>query len=282
MAANARRIAAGTRKGGLRIIADRQNTKSRVPHAPFFFVNICGIIFIYDLHHREWWFVIYFREHELLQTPSLTIAQLNQFLLDRLGHAMSRHRALHVLGVTHTVAMLAALHGMDSGQAALAALLHDQSKELHPEEIRNDLKRRGVPIPREDLEFPRIWHGLHAAVWGREERGSDGVEIFQAVSLHSTADAAVKPLTLALFIADFCEPGRHLESAPAVFAMAKQDLAEAFRMAMLCKLKHMARKKTFKLHPRALRAAQAYLPRGSWEMMLPGGVRQAWQWTQEQ
>ncbi len=170
---------------------------------------------------------------------------------------MSERRLLHVLGVSHVMVTLAAAHRLDIAAAALVALLHDMSKDLAPDEIAADLDRLGQAIPDEDHDHPRVWHGLHAAAWARERWGLDG-ELFEAVALHTTADAGVGPLTCALYIADVCEPGRHNPHAAEILEGARADLEEGFRQALAHKLRHVAHKRGT-LHPRSLRAMTHWL-----------------------
>lgn len=181
-----------------------------------------------------------------------------QSLLDRARRGLDPQRMIHVLGVTHTVMALAALHQIDLTDAALAGLLHDQSKSLPPEQIRHELQQMGYELPPEDLDFPHTWHGLHAAAYARQHLGLDRPEVFEAVNLHTTADAGVGPLTKALFIADLCEPNRKFKEAAEILKTARRDLDEGFRQAMMHKMRHVANKKKAKLHPRAVRALKAY------------------------
>lgn len=164
----------------------------------------------------------------------------------------------HVLGVTHTVMALAAVHQIDLTDAALAGLLHDLSKEIPPGQLREELRQMGWELPPDDADFPNTWHGLHAAVYASRHLGLDRPEVFEAVNLHTTADAGVGPLTKALFIADLCEPGRTIKEGPAILKAAHKNLDEGFRQAIVHKMRHVVNKKKSTLHPRAVRALKAY------------------------
>jgi predicted HD superfamily hydrolase involved in NAD metabolism len=173
---------------------------------------------------------------------------------------MTHKRLLHVLGVTHTLAALAAGHGLGVERGALTGLLHDQSKEFTPEAIRKDLERWGVEIPPEDLDHPKVWHGLHAAHWARVELGVEDPEVLEAVTLHTTSDADAGPLTRAIYVSDFCEPGRSNPEAPAIRRIARDDLDEAYRRVLAAKTRHMLARRGFVLHPRSRRALVQWLP----------------------
>lgn len=184
---------------------------------------------------------------------------LFQLLLDRARTRMSERRLLHVIGVTHVMGVLAEIHNLSRDAAILAALVHDQSKELAPDNIEQDLHRMGEPLADVDRDFPRVWHGLHAAAWARHELGIRDDEVLEATALHSTTDAEICALTKALYIADIVEPGRHNPSAWDLFDAARNDLDEGFRRALIYKTRFMIEQQHAKLHPRSLRALSAYV-----------------------
>jgi len=191
-------------------------------------------------------------------SQNLPHSQAIQFLLDRARRMLGPRRMQHVLGVTHTAMALAAVHRLDVADVALVALLHDQSKDVAPQKLRAELETMGYPLPEEDLDYPHTWHGFHAAALGRIELGIVQPEIIEAVSLHTTADAEIGPLTKVIFIADLCEPGREIALASEILQQARRDLDEAFRRALVHKLLHVLWKKKARLHPKAVRALRAH------------------------
>ena len=173
---------------------------------------------------------------------------------------MSSRRFLHTLGVMHTLNTLANIHGLCPVKSTLVSLLHDLSKEIEPGRIRSDLQRRTLDIPKDDLNYAKVWHGYHASVIARQEMGITDRDILEAVALHTTADANVCPMTRAVYVADFCEPGRTVDSANDILNQAKRDLDQGFREALLRKTGHMMSLKEFSLSPRTHRAVEAWLP----------------------
>ena len=75
---------------------------------------------------------------------------LFQRLVDDNARRLDPRRFLHVMGVTHAAASLAFRHGLDARAAAVAALIHDRSKGMGPEEIESDL--RALPRLQRALE----------------------------------------------------------------------------------------------------------------------------------
>jgi HD superfamily phosphohydrolase YqeK len=130
---------------------------------------------------------------------------------------------------------------------------------MAPNSIKADLARRGRSIPPEDRDHPKVWHGLHASVWAEQDLGVRDEAVLEAVALHTTCDAGAGPLTRAIFVSDFCEPGRKNPQAPEILAVARRDLDEAFRRALVAKTRHMLGRKKFVLHPRARRAIEEWL-----------------------
>lgn len=185
-----------------------------------------------------------------------------QALTDQLQTLLPPKKFLHALGVTHTAVALAERHGVATDWAALAGLLHDRSKAMAPEEIERDLARRGIGIPEDDKPYPAIWHGLHAAVWARQDLGlseADGIEdIAEAVQFHSTAEADISPLAKVLFIADIIEPSRSFEGIESLRRVAHENLDEGFRTCLARKCAYVKRQRGAALSPRAVRALEFY------------------------
>lgn len=183
-----------------------------------------------------------------------------QAVIDRTRKSMSSRRFLHTLGVMHTLNTLANIHGLCRVKATLVSLLHDLSKEIEPGRIRSDLQRRNLDIPKDDLDYPKVWHGYHASVIAKQEMGIIDRDILEAVALHTTADDTVCPMMRAVYVADFCEPGRTINSANDILNQAKRDLDQGFREVLLRKTGYMLRLKKFNLSPRTHRAVEAWLP----------------------
>lgn len=179
-----------------------------------------------------------------------------QSLLDELRARSRPARFLHVLGVTHVAVALAARHGVDPSRAAMAALLHDLSRETPPAELEADLARRGRPVEDDDRPVPPSWHGLHAAARAAEfglapETGL--AEIEEAVRLHTTADAGMGPLARVLYLADSTEPGRVYPQADELRRAARENLDAGFRACVRHKIGY-ARERGLSIGPRSERA----------------------------
>ncbi len=121
-----------------------------------------------------------------------------------------------------------------------------------------------MKIPKEDRDFPALWHGLHAATLARQDfrpwLGKQADEIAEAVELHSTADREAKPLTKIIFLADTLEPGRDYDGIEELRKAARKDLDRGFALTVERKCQRME-KKGDALSPRAKRAYEYYVER---------------------
>lgn len=201
----------------------------------------------------------------------ISTANLIQSLLDRTRDNLSQRRYLHVMGVTHAATVLAACHRIDAIKATLAGLLHDLCKEVHPKVIRVELRDLDVEIPADDLDFPRIWHGLHAATIAESQFGLSDPELLEAVTLHTTSEAGVSDLTKLLFVADFTEPGRKIEAAPEIFELAKRDLQAGYREALVTKMRHVIAKRG-EINQRGWRALEEVCPDQRQQLLTEAAV----------
>lgn len=198
---------------------------------------------IYLNHETEWWRP---RPRAAFRGPG--------------GHPpLSENRDLHVLGVLHTAAALAARHGMDVSAAALAALLHDRFKADPPAKIEADMRALGAEIDPDDRPFPSIWHGpraaLHARV-GLKLTAAEGADaIAEAVALHSTGEAGAGPLARLMLVADSIEPTRDFEGVEALRELARVDLEAGFAAALDRKISFL-RDRGMIPSPRAERAGR--------------------------
>ena len=74
---------------------------------------------------------------------------------------MTEKRYLHTLGVERKAAELAARHAPEkTAKLRAAALLHDITKERSAEEQIALCARFSVPVPRDCLESPKLFHSL--------------------------------------------------------------------------------------------------------------------------
>jgi predicted HD superfamily hydrolase involved in NAD metabolism len=170
----------------------------------------------------------------------------------RLKTSLKRARWEHTRGVVKTADRLARLHGIDPDRARLAAWLHDCAKALDRESLRPLLGKAGADA--EERALPALWHAPVGAYLARRDFGLHDREILSAIRHHSTGAPRQTPLQMALFVADYIEPGRPTwPELPALRRLARKDLRAAWSQVLRHKLMDLlARERP--LHPRSLAA----------------------------
>ncbi|RKQ88903.1 bis(5'-nucleosyl)-tetraphosphatase (symmetrical) YqeK [Brockia lithotrophica] len=139
---------------------------------------------------------------------------------------LSPRRRRHVEGVVATSLRFAERLGVDRSKAELAALLHDMCKEWPPERQAEVLRRHRDTLW---LDYDaNLWHAPCASYIARERFGVEDPLVLEAVYYHTTGRAAMSPLDLVLWVADYVEPSRDFPGVEAARALAEVDLYAAF------------------------------------------------------
>lgn len=112
--------------------------------------------------------------------------------------------------MVETIERVAQSWGARDREAALrAAWLHDAWRTESPEAAAAAIRAAGEePDPWAVRHAPVLLHAPAAAVWGRAEAGEQDPRVLLAVRHHPTGHADWDALGRALYVADFCEPGR--------------------------------------------------------------------------
>ena len=145
---------------------------------------------------------------------------------------LSGKRYAHTLRVADTAERLAKLHGLDPEQARLAALLHDSARETDKEEILRVAEEQGIRANDLERERPMLLHGPVAAELAREQLGIEDDEVLDAVRAHTTGEPGMRPLALALYVADKIEPDRNQPGVETLRKLAWKDLRRAATVAL--------------------------------------------------
>lgn len=140
---------------------------------------------------------------------------------------LSERRFGHTLRVADTAADLARVHGLDGGRARLSALIHDAARETGPEEFLRLAEVWDLPVGEPERQSPKLLHGPVAAELARRELGVDDGEVLEAVRAHTTGKPGMRPLALALYVADKIEPARDYPSVERLRRLAQEDLRVA-------------------------------------------------------
>jgi predicted HD superfamily hydrolase involved in NAD metabolism len=149
---------------------------------------------------------------------------------------LSGKRYAHTLRVADTAERLARTHDLDPERTRLAALLHDAARETEPEEFLRLAESWGLPVGEPERESPKLLHASVAAELARRKLGIADEEVLGAIRAHTTGQAGMGLLALALYVADKIEPARDYPSVERLRELASEDLrvaaAEALRRAI--------------------------------------------------
>lgn len=175
----------------------------------------------------------------------------------RLRTALKEARYRHTEGVVATADKLAQRFGLPAARLRLAAWLHDCGKALEREAMRPLLRRAGADA--DERLLPALWHAPVGAWLARRDYGVDDREVLAAIRYHSTGAPGQTPLQMALFVADYIEPGRPAwPELPAIRRLARRDLKAAWACALKHKLMDLLERER-PLHPRSLAAYHSAL-----------------------
>ena len=150
-------------------------------------------------------------------------------------------RVPHVLGVEGMSVILSKRWGVDTDRALLAALLHDLAKP-YPDDVQ-ERKIREVTVfqpTKEDLGFPKLWHGMIAAQEAWDRYGVRDEEVLEAIAFHSTGRRGHRPIGCVIYVADFLEPSRNWDGVADLRAeVMRMDLHQAACRVAQLKLKRI-------------------------------------------
>ncbi len=193
----------------------------------------------------------YIKKHDLYP-PTITITQAEQLVNDRLRE----HRRVHAFGVRDEAVRLARRFGADEEKAALAALLHDITKQIPLEEQLTLCRQYHITPDALQRESTALLHGVTAEAVAFYELGIDDNEILSAIRYHTTGCAGMNLLMKIIYLADCIEPNRELyPGLKQIRAWSEIDLDKAVLMSMERGLAHL-QESGKPIHPDTLSAIE--------------------------
>ena len=136
------------------------------------------------------------------------------------------YRYEHTLGCERAARKLAERFGGDPEKAGVAALLHDITKHLSPQEQLNLCEKYGIIPCTVEKSEPKMLHGKTAAAIAREEYGMPE-EICDAIAYHTTGRRGMTLLDKILYLADYIEDTRDFSGVEKARKLARQDIDRA-------------------------------------------------------
>lgn len=148
-----------------------------------------------------------------------------QKMAKKLKKYLDEDRLWHTLGVMHTAAALAMVHGIDMEKAQLAGLLHDCAKCVPSKEKFKICKANDIPVTDFEKDHPFLLHAKVGAWIAREKYGVKDPEILEAIVWHTTGKEKMSVLEKIIYIADYIEPARDkAQRLSEIRKLAFQDL----------------------------------------------------------
>lgn len=155
-------------------------------------------------------------------------------LIRSVSMRVSLRRMEHILRVEALAVKLARFWGISEEKANIAALLHDIARE-EPLAALNALVEQSDDPWIHDLAHtpaPLVLHAPAGAVIARRDYGVSDPEILQAIAWHTTGAPHMDPLAMIIFLADYCEPGRHFQGVEKVRGLLYTSLEASMLQAL--------------------------------------------------
>lgn len=124
-----------------------------------------------------------------------------------LKNTLSERRYIHSLGVMEMAVELAKIYNVDEKKAELAGLLHDNAKEMTPEELLKYVDDNNIKISEVERINTKILHGKVGADIAKKKY-SVSKEIQEAIEYHTTTNPNMTTLDKIVFVADKIELNR--------------------------------------------------------------------------
>ena len=118
-----------------------------------------------------------------------------------LGHHKEK-TLKHVEKVAETAAWLAGIHHLDPWKTRIAALLHDISVIMTPQEMYGMISGRHMPTDPAEDKYPFLLHQRVSRIIAEEQFEIRDTEILDAVECHTTLKRNAGSYDKAVFIAD--------------------------------------------------------------------------------
>ena len=147
-------------------------------------------------------------------------------------------RVPHVQGTEEEAVRLARRWGADEQDAAEAAILHDVTKRLEPNEQLRMCAEYGIINDNSEMENPELLHAKTGAAYAKARFGAPQA-IYDAIRWHTTGRAGMTLLEKIIYMADCIEPHRSFEGVDRLRALAYADLDEAMRVGLRMSLENV-------------------------------------------
>ena len=172
---------------------------------------------------------------------------------DYLKTSVSEKRYIHSVGVAKTTEEVLKHFGCKDychtwngfEASSFCGLAHDLAREKTDAQLLDYCKENNLFLSKEDIEAPVLAHGTVSAEIAMSLVGRYPMSWYKALCVHTTGNAGMDDLALALFIADYIEPSRvFMTEERRAFYLGSRDISQcAYRI--LCDMIEHWRQKGF-------------------------------------
>lgn len=142
-----------------------------------------------------------FAQWSYIQTIPLS-GDLKTDITDLLTENGKPETAAHCMAVAKTGEKIAAQFGLDQSVVSAAALLHDVSNIVKPQDMLDYAISQNWELDEAEKQHPFLLHQRLSAVFAKEMFNIRDTAILSAIECHSTLKAAPSAYDMALFLAD--------------------------------------------------------------------------------
>lgn len=147
-------------------------------------------------------------------------------LIQRIKEQVKPKRFAHILRVEETALQLAERYSADLEAVSIAALLHDYTKNL-PLDAMRQLAVKFWEEEQLSHQGGSVLHGFAAAQACYEQFGCTNSSILNAIAGHTIGWYEMDLVAKIVYIADYIEPERNFPEVEKVRILAEEDLDEA-------------------------------------------------------
>lgn len=166
-----------------------------------------------------------YEKENIRKERNLIKMEKTEKIKEDLKNILSERRYIHSVGVMEMCETLAKIYGVDVEKAKIAGLLHDNAKEMSPEEMLDYVEKNNIEITEIERINTPILHGKIGADIAKKKYGVDK-QIEDAIKYHTTTSTKMDTLAKIVFVSDKVELNRKSVDydLEAERKLAKEDL----------------------------------------------------------
>lgn len=163
---------------------------------------------------------------------------MKQRVMEFVKSKLDDKRYQHSLNVAKVAIKLANIYKADEEKAEIAAILHDNAKQLNYDEMVYYINKYNIKLKEIDLKSPQILHAYIGAYIAKEQFEIDE-DIFNSIYYHTVGRKNMSMLEKIIFISDVIEEDRIFEGVEELREMAYKDIDKSIIMSCDLTIKYV-------------------------------------------